>query len=75
MSEKKSYSAPALYRVDLNHEQAILSACSLATNSMVANSTRGCRPPGVCEPPGTPGGCKRSMFTSGKCRDKGPRAS
>lgn len=29
MSEKKSYSTPTLYRVDLSHEQAILSACSL----------------------------------------------
>ena len=29
MSEKKPYNPPQLFRVDLNHEQAILSACSL----------------------------------------------
>lgn len=75
MSEKKSYSVPTLYRVDLDHEQAILSACSLTTNSVIANSTRGCRPSGVCEPPGTPGGCKRSRFWKAKCRDSGPRPS
>ena len=34
-AKKKHYVTPELYRVDLDHEQAILSACSLlATNSM-----------------------------------------
>ena len=31
MNQKKVYSTPSLYRVDLNPEQAILSACSLMT--------------------------------------------
>ena len=35
MSEKKPYSTPQLFRVDLNHEQAILSACSLLTTALI----------------------------------------
>lgn len=33
MTEKKPYSPPQLFRVELNQEQAILSACSLTTMS------------------------------------------
>lgn len=43
MTEKKPYSPPQLFRVELNQEQAILSACSLMTMSAVANSlVNGC---------------------------------
>lgn len=44
MPEKKPYSAPQLTRVELNHEQAILSACSTTTTSTnSANGTGGCK--------------------------------
>lgn len=36
MTEKKSYSPPQLFRVELNQEQAILSACSLIANNPMA---------------------------------------
>ncbi|MBI3808562.1 MAG: hypothetical protein HY281_13790 [Nitrospirae bacterium] len=75
MSTKKPYSPPQLFRVELNQEQAILSACSLTTMSALANSLlNGCRANGQCEPPGTPGGCKKSNVT-GACHDSGPRLS
>ncbi len=39
MSQKKPYDSPQLFRVELNHNQAILSDCSLtapdATNGMM----------------------------------------
>lgn len=45
MSDKKPYSSPQLFRVDLNHEQAILSACSLtASNPMAGGGDILCRP-------------------------------
>ena len=57
MPEKKPYSAPQLTRVELNHEQAILSACSsgiTAPNS--ANGTTGCKTSGpACKHAGTAG--------------------
>lgn len=76
MTEKKPYSAPQLFRVELNQEQAILSACSLTTMSALANSLRnGCRANGQCQPPGSPGGCKKSNVRGAMCRDSGPRLS
>jgi hypothetical protein len=80
MTEKKPYSSPQLYEVALDQEQAILTACSLTTMSIPAGTgTNGCRVNGLCEPPGSAGGCKRSsvavtvmMVT---CHDSGIRAS
>jgi hypothetical protein len=65
MKDKKPYSPPQLFRVELNQEQAILSACSLSTTSANQGGNGGCRPTG------TP--CKRRNNTSG--RDSGARAS
>lgn len=68
MSEKKSYSAPTLYRVDLDHEQAILSACSVMTmNDVVGFGSSTCRATGFAP-------CKQgdSAFGMG---DGGPRQS
>lgn len=49
MSDKKPHSSPQLFRVDLNHEQAILSACSLtASNPMARGADNLCRP-GACK--------------------------
>ena len=44
MIEKKPYSAPQLFRVELSQEQAILSACSLtASNPMAGGMDITCR--------------------------------
>jgi hypothetical protein len=45
MLEKKPYSPPQLFRVELNQEQAILSACSLTASSPMAGGMDiRCRP-------------------------------
>jgi hypothetical protein len=44
MDNKKPYSPPQLFRIELNQEQAILSACSMATTSASQGGTGGCRP-------------------------------
>jgi hypothetical protein len=83
MTEKKTYSTPVLYEVPLDHEQAILTACSLTTMSAAAGiGLNGCRVNGRCESAmcgGDPGGCKRSSLalTCGgqTCHDSGVRAS
>jgi len=68
MSQKNSYNVPTLYRVDLNPEQAILSACSLMTmNNVSGFGTNTCRATGLFP-------CKAgdSGFGMG---DSGPRLS
>ena len=62
MAEKKSYSPPQLFRVALNQEQAILSACSLTTTSAVNGGTSACR-----------SNCKKHSNSKGA--DSGPRPS
>jgi len=60
--KKKSYQTPQLTRVELNHQQAILAACSItATNAMM---------PGINM--SQSGSCKGG---SGGGGDSGPRAS
>lgn len=60
---KKPYNPPQLFRVDLNHEQAILSACSLlASNPMAGGMDITCRA----------GACKKAGATPG---DSGQRPS
>ena len=52
MDKKKTYSPPQLFRVELNQEQAILSACSLlATNPMAGGMDILCRI-GACKTAG-----------------------
>ena len=80
MTEKKPYSPPQLYEVTLDQEQAILTACSLTTMSIAAGAgVNGCRVNGLCEPPGSAGGCKRSsvafVVMGVTCHDSGVRAS
>jgi hypothetical protein len=84
MTEKKTYSTPVLYEVPLDHEQAILTACSLTTMSVAAGAgLNGCRANGRCETAmcggGSVGGCKRSslglVFCGVTCHDSGVRAS
>jgi hypothetical protein len=49
MTEKKPYSPPQLFRVELSQEQAILSACSLtASNPMAGGADIRCRA-GACK--------------------------
>jgi len=62
MTEKKPYSPPQLFRVKLNQEQAILSACSLATTSAVNGGDAACRQ----------NHCKNHSNPTG---DSGPRPS
>ena len=66
MTEKKPYSQPQLFRVELNQEQAILSACSLTTNTASQGGNGGCRP-------NSAGGCKTRNGGGGT--DSGPRPS
>ena len=66
MDDKKPYSPPQLFRVELNQEQAILSACSLLTNTASQGGNGGCRPSSA-------GGCKRRNGAGG--RDSGARPS
>ena len=68
MSGKKSYTTPTLCRVDLNHEQAILSACSLMTmNGLVGFGNNTCRATGIIP-------CKQGDSIGGM-GDSGPRQS
>jgi hypothetical protein len=76
VDSKKTYSYPQLFRVELNQEQAILSACSMTTMSALANSLiNGCRANRQCQPAGSPGGCKKLNVTGAMCRDSVPRLS
>ena len=62
---KKIYTRPQIFVVTLNHEQAILSACSLTTTSAANGRNRSCQGFGL-------GQCKRSGRRNG---DSGARAS
>lgn len=65
MTKKKPYIQPQLFRVELNQEQAILSACSLSTTAVANGGGASCRTPGQ-------GGCKNHSNSNG---DSGPRPS
>lgn len=56
MSEKKPYSQPQVFEVELNPEQAILSACTTPAVSAQAGGGPYCRPSN---------GCKRATSSSG----------
>lgn len=82
MTEKKHYTTPQIYRVELDQEQAILSACSLFAMSVAAGTgTNGCRSFLTCSmaPGADPNGCKRSslalMYMGVTCHDQGVRPS
>ncbi|MCC6140573.1 MAG: hypothetical protein IT389_08155 [Nitrospira sp.] len=66
MTPKKPYTSPQLYRVPLDSEQAILSACSLSAMSVSNGGGGGCRPASA-------GNCKNRGGLGN--RDSGPRAS
>ena len=46
MNDKKPYSAPQIFQVELNHEQAILSVCSVSATNI--DDTIGSLCAGVC---------------------------
>ncbi len=81
MTDRKPYSPPQVYEVALDHEQAILSACSILTTSTSAGGSVGCRRSTGCSnyPSADPNGCKRSSlpttYMGQTCHDSGPRAS
>lgn len=56
MNSKKSYETPQIYRVELTHEQAILSVCTTPSTSNVAGGGPWCR---------ASNGCKRATNPSG----------
>jgi hypothetical protein len=64
MNDKKPYSTPQIFQVELNHEQAILTGCSTLTHNFKMSGTLFCRPSG------TP--CKKGNQTTG---DSGPALS
>jgi hypothetical protein len=64
VNSKKTYSSPQLFRIELNHEQAILSACSLATTAAFNGGNVRCNTTIVP--------CKKISFNLGNF---GPRAS
>ena len=61
--KKKPYVTPKVFRVELNPEQAILTACSLATTNASNGGNGSCRP----------ASCKRHTGVGGG--DSGARAS
>lgn len=65
MTKKRPYSPPSVFRVELNQEQAILTACSLMTASLLSGGMMSCR--GMM-----PFACKRTFFLAG---DSGARPS
>ncbi len=64
MSIKKPYSPPELVRVELNHEQAILSTCRIGTSNLNQSAN-----PGFCRT--TPTECKRRSAVSGNSNNAG----
>ncbi len=82
MKIKKPYVTPQVFKVELNHEQAILSACSLFAMSIAAGTgMNGCRSFLTCSMAtgADPNGCKRSslalMYMGVTCHDQGVRPS
>ena len=55
MRAKKPYSAPQLVRVELNHEQAILSVCAVTAMTVQAGGGMNCRPQNNCKRANFPG--------------------
>ena len=49
MRAKKPYSAPQLVRVELNHEQAILSVCTVTAMTVQIGGGMNCRPQNGCK--------------------------
>jgi hypothetical protein len=64
MTEKKSYSQPQLFRVELNQDQAILSSCSLTSANVSGAGNARCQA----------AGCKK-ISASGGGGDMAARAS
>ena len=70
MAEKRPYSPPQIFQVDLNPEQAILTACSIGVPSLIGNGNARCLP----VQSGLSTGCKNAS-ASGGISDSGARAS
>jgi hypothetical protein len=67
MTSKKPYRPPQVVRVELNPDQAILSACSVMTTSVRNAGSQRCNATGLLN-------CKRFNFFW-PLGDSGPRAS
>jgi hypothetical protein len=63
-TNKKPYTAPQVFRVELNHEQAVLSQCSTtARTAMVGGAGVACRS-GACKQGGGGAGADNAPRTS-----------
>lgn len=71
MKNKRPYVAPEIFRVDLNPEQAILTACSLNATSNIGNGNARC----LQAQTGLPTGCKSASAGSGGITNSGARQS
>ncbi len=49
MSNRKVYVMPQVYRVELKHEQAILSVCTTPATDAMNGAGTGCRPSNGCK--------------------------
>jgi hypothetical protein len=70
MAEKRPYSPPQIFQVDLNLEQAILTVCSIGVTSVIGSGNARCLP----VQSGLSTGCKNAS-ASGGISDAGARTS
>jgi hypothetical protein len=70
-SEKKPYHAPQLFRVELNPDQAILTACSITASSLVGMGNARCKSPAQAPP----AGCKNDASSGMGGGDSAARRS
>lgn len=70
MAEKRPYSTPQIFQVDLNLEQAILTACSIGVTSVIGSGNARCLP----VQSGLSTGCKNAS-SAGGISDSGARRS
>lgn len=71
MGDKKGYQPPQIFRVELNPDQAILTACSITATSIVSKGNARCKPPSQVPPLG----CKNEFSSGSGGGDSGARLS
>ncbi len=71
MESRQPYTAPQLFEVVLDPEQAILTACSLNTSSLFDQGNARCKPISSA----LPSGCKNGRSSGSGVGDSGARLS
>ena len=71
MPNKRRYTAPEIFEVKLNPEQAVLTACSITATSLFDQGNARCKPPGQ----GLATGCKNGRTSGSGGGDSGARMS